>query len=84
MADKEQLDHYAAELAQRLDGLITWAIENWPHKNFPLMQSDFAESRKEFSKIIGPKLDEGDIAASTALPATDTRQYVDVNPTPWP
>jgi hypothetical protein len=83
MASKEQLDQYAAELIARFDDLTKWAIENWPRQDFPLMHSDFAESRREFSKIAGPKLGEGE-PQTTAAPAEQDRQYRDMNPAPWP
>jgi hypothetical protein len=60
MASKEQCDRYAAELVARFDDLTRWAIANWPRADFPLMQSDFSEARKEISRIIGPKLGDGD------------------------
>lgn len=83
MANKEQLDQYAEELVQRFDELTRWAIENWPHRNLPLMQSDFAESRREIAKIVGPRLGEGDPDAPPSSPEPD-RQYFDMNPAPWP
>jgi hypothetical protein len=82
MARKEDLDRYAAEVAQRFEDLIDWAMENWPNKNFPLMQSDFAQSRKEIAAILGDKLGEGDM---DPLPCDDgSHQYIDMNPAPWP
>ncbi|HYD82357.1 MAG TPA: hypothetical protein VEC06_21345 [Paucimonas sp.] len=82
MASKEQFDRYASELVQRFDDLTRWAIANWPRGDFPLMQSDFSAARKEISLIIGPKLGDGE--ASAESPVRDNRQYVDVNPAPWP
>jgi hypothetical protein len=84
MDDKERYDQYAAELAQRFEDLIKWAIENWPNKNFSLMQSDFEQSRKEIGQILGPKLSEGE--ASPPAPATgkDDPPFIDMNPAPWP
>lgn len=81
MASKEQLDRYAEELVRRFDELTRWAIENWPNRDFPLMQSDFAESRRELSNIVGPKLGEGN---PDTPPQDDQREYIDQNPTPWP
>jgi len=87
MASKEELDHYAGELVRRFDELTRWAMTNWPRPEYPLMQSDFADSRKEISRIIGPKLGDPD----PPLPADGAnanggaqRQYYDVNPAPWP
>ena len=84
MASKEQLDQYAAELVRRFDELTKWAIENWPNHDFPLMHSDFAESRRELSNIVGPKLGEGTPELPAEPSADNQRQYIDTNPTPWP
>lgn len=87
MASKEECDRYAAELTQRFEELTRWAIANWPKKEFPLLQSDFSESRREISEIAGSKLGEGGEGetGSTApgIPASAT-QFRDVNPMPWP
>lgn len=82
MATKRECDLYAAELNDRFDALIRWAIGNWPNKTFPLLMSDFAASRREIGTIIGPKLGDGDpeIVTSGSPPA----HYVSVAPMPWP
>ena len=84
MASKDKYDRYAAELTQRFEELTKWAITNWPKKEFPLFESDFADSRREIGKIVGPKLGEGDSASSEPAILTETEQYRDVNPMPWP
>jgi hypothetical protein len=84
MASKEQLDRYASELVTRFEDLTRWAITNWPRSEFPLMQSDFANARKEISRIIGPKLGDGDAQSSLSRHEPENRQYVDMNPAPWP
>lgn len=84
MNNKEQLDQYATELVRRFEDLTKWAIENWPHRDFPLMQSDFTESRREISRIVGPKLGEGDPDAPPSPTSGEDRQYIDMNPAPWP
>ncbi|RJG00360.1 hypothetical protein [Noviherbaspirillum sedimenti] len=76
-------DEYASELARRFEEFTHWAIASWPQKNYPLMQSDFAEARREISVILGRKLQEGQ--TSIAAPsAQESAQYIDVNPAPWP
>lgn len=84
MASKEQLDRYASELVTRFEDFTRWAINNWPRSDFPLMQSDFTESRKEISRIIGPKLGDGDAQASPTKRESTNRQYIGMNPAPWP
>ena len=85
MASKEQLDRYAADLVARFEDLTRWAIANWPRDDFPLMQSDFKEARREISLIIGPKLGDPDPpAAHEPQRGPDNRQYADMNPAPWP
>lgn len=83
MASKEECDQYAAELTRRFDEYVRWAIANWPKPEFPLLSSDFKESRREISLIAGPKLgdsEEQDSAASSR----NSKQFRDMNPMPWP
>jgi hypothetical protein len=86
MASKEECDQYAAELTRRFDELVKWALTNWPRPDFPLLSSDFTETRREISQIVGPKL--GDSVDDDSLPrpafGSDDRQFRDVNPMPWP
>lgn len=84
MATKVECDKYAAELAQRFEELTMWAIEKWPKPEFPLLQSDFSESRKEIGQILGPKLGEGSEGGTTSPGNDEPNQYVDMNPMPWP
>ena len=84
MASKEDCDRYAAELTQRFEELTRWAIANWPKKDFPLLSSDFSESRREIGGIVGSKL--GDASDDDVAPdrRRGSGQYVDMNPMPWP
>jgi hypothetical protein len=86
MASKEECDQYAVELTRRFDALVTWALSNWPKQEFPLLSSDFSESRREISQIVGPKLGDGDESGPERQPAFggEDRQFRDVNPMPWP
>jgi len=88
MSDKETRDRFAKEMMRRFDELTAWAVENWPVKSFPLMQSDFVESGKEISEILGSKLardeDAGDDNASSVTKSELEPQYVSVTPMPWP
>lgn len=89
MASKEQCDRYAEELAQRFEDFTKWAVAHWPREDFPLLQSDFNQSRRELGQIIGAKLGDGDDGSDEALPQTphgrsDAGQYRDMNPMPWP
>lgn len=94
MASKAEHDRYAQELNHRFEDFTRWAIVNWPDKRFPLVESDFRESRRELAQIAGPKLGEGEpgeveverpSAGNTApgIPV-DAKQFVDVTPAPWP
>lgn len=83
MASKTECDQYAAELTERFEALTKWAIANWPNKKFPLLPSDFKQSRREISDIIGPKLGEGDASAPESNTG-DGGQFRDMNPMPWP
>jgi hypothetical protein len=92
MAGKEECDRYAQELTRRFEEFTRWAIVNWPDRHFPLLESDFAASRREIAQIAGPKLGEveqqdADSAqqgnTAPGIPV-DARQYIDVTPAPWP
>jgi hypothetical protein len=87
MANKEQCDQYAAELVRRFEDMTKWAVANWPREDFPLLDSDFKQSRRELGYIVGEKLGDGDKNAD--LDGRDTGndgsgQYIDMNPMPWP
>lgn len=86
MASKAECDQYAVDLMKRFDELTQWAIEHWPRKDFPLLESDFNASRREIGEILGPKLGDGDDRQGESPPGKDTGQgqYVDMNPMPWP
>lgn len=86
MASKEECDQYAAELTRRFDEFVQWAFAHWPKPEFPLLPSDFAESRREISQIAGWKLGDADEHDELPRPAygNDDRQFRDVNPMPWP
>lgn len=84
MATKAECDKYAAELVQRYEDLTKWAIENWPKQEFPLLPSDFKESRKEIGQIVGPKLGDGGENVAAPARTNEPGQYIDMNPMPWP
>ncbi len=83
MASKAECDRYAAELSQRFEDLTKWAVANWPNKEFPLLLSDFSESRREIGQVLGPKLGDGEGTHLVPAGGVDT-QYRGVNPMPWP
>jgi hypothetical protein len=84
MRNKEQCDKFASEMAQRFEDFIKWTIENWPNRDYPLLPSDFSESRKEIGHVLGVKLNEGQTSTSASPSAEDSAQYINVNPAPWP
>ncbi len=84
MADKEQCDRFANELAHRFEDLVKWATENWPDKNIPLMSADFSESRKEIGQILGPRLSESRTDFPESPSEDSSAQYVQTTPAPWP
>ncbi len=83
MADLQDDNLYADELVRRFEEFTGWAIANWPHKNYPLLESDFAEARREISVILGSRLQEGQSSPSAGLRPGEP-QYIDTNPMPWP
>jgi hypothetical protein len=83
VANTEDNAKYADEVVRRFEEFTSWAIANWPQKNYPLMPSDFAESRREISVILGRRLQEGEDSAAPT-PEQGGPQYTDVTPAPWP
>jgi hypothetical protein len=84
MASKHECDQYAAELNARFEQLTKWAIENWPKREFPLLSSDFIQSRREISEIVGPKLGDCCDQETSSHKDGDTARVVMMNPMPWP
>ncbi|HVL75232.1 MAG TPA: hypothetical protein VM406_04390 [Noviherbaspirillum sp.] len=92
MPSKERYDQYAIELNQRFDDLVQWAIANWPREDFPLMQSDFDQARRQIAEIAGPRLGEpgeqqdGKPVVPDPPGLDDGRkgEFRNLNPMPWP
>ena len=84
MASKEECDRYAAQVVQRYEEFTKWAIANWPRKDVPLIPSDFEQSRKELSEILGPQLGEGDATPPRPQGSPGGGPFRDVTPMPWP
>ena len=82
MATKDECDQFATEALNRFEDFTSWALANWPNKSFPLMVSDFSESRRELSLVLGEKLDQGQTRDD--LPKDDKPDYIDTKPMPWP
>lgn len=83
MRHQERADKFASEMTQRFEEFVRWTIENWPNPDFPLVDSDFAASRKEVQHILGIKLSQSQ-QSEAGPPASETVQYVNMNPAPWP
>lgn len=83
MADKETAQ-FEAEMKQRFEALMTWAIENWPDRKHPLSRSDFDKARREIARLAegGPNI--GERNAEIPEPSENGPQYVNSNPAPWP
>ena len=84
MTTNDARAEFAAELKQKFEALVTWAIEQSPDKTSPLERSDFDTARKEITLIAEGKSDVGDRNAEVPEPSEDGPQYVNVNPAPWP
>ncbi len=81
MASKQECDKFASELERRFQELMEWAIGNFPNKGEPLSASDFADARKEISKICAKA---GQPWKSAPEPSEGGPQYRSLNPAPWP
>lgn len=88
MANNQDCDQYATQLARRFEDFTKWAIENWPVKDVPLIDSDFSESRRELQHILGERLHEADVSENPSSEMQSKNdgsiQYVNSNPAPWP
>jgi hypothetical protein len=82
MSTKDDYDQFAADMVRRFEDFTTWAKENWPDKQSPLLDSDFASMRKEVAEMVGPRL--GEAYGSVQPGPPDDTQYVSVTPMPWP
>lgn len=82
MADRNECDVYAEEVARRFDEFVQWARENWPVPASPLLDSDFNESRRELRAILGERLTQAQEIPPE--PSAGGPQYVPLNPAPWP
>jgi len=84
MTTKEKYDQYATELNRRFEEMMTWAIQYWPKKHFPLLPSDFNASRREIGQIIGPKLGDSNSENMTMNDGENQTPFIDTKPMPWP
>lgn len=87
MGSKVEYDQYAVDVAKRFEEFVQWTIARWPNREFPLLESDFEQCRHELAEILGPKLGDGnekDDRSSGTVNESNTAQYVDMNPMPWP
>lgn len=84
MASEHDTAHFAAELTQRLDALIEWAIQHWPEKNQPLTAQDFLATQREIALLLGARLHAQPPSNAGPAPADGGAQYVNVAPAPWP
>ncbi|HEY4541723.1 MAG TPA: hypothetical protein VIG66_05040 [Noviherbaspirillum sp.] len=86
--EKAEYDRYAAELNERFESFVEWAMNNWPRPNYPLMPSDFDAARRVVAEIAGPKLGEPDAAKDVpdppGLQPERKSPFRDTNPMPWP
>lgn len=83
MPTKDEYDLFAAEMVRKFEDFTTWAKENWPDRQSPLTDSDFASMRKQVAEMVGPRLGTGE-AKPDGPGAGDDAQYVNVTPMPWP
>ncbi|HEY6774671.1 MAG TPA: hypothetical protein VI140_11915 [Oxalicibacterium sp.] len=75
---------FEAEMQQRFEALVTWALENWPDKTHPLAHSDFDKVRKDLATLAEGDADIGERNAEIPEPSENGPQYVNSNPAPWP
>lgn len=75
---------FEAEMKQRFETLVAWALENWPDKTHPLSHSDFDKIRKDLATLAEGGANIGERNAEIPEPSENGPQYVNSNPAPWP
>ena len=75
---------FEAEMKQRFEALVAWALENWPDKTRSLTHADFDKIRQELMHLTEGGTDIGERNAEIPEPSENGPQYVNSNPAPWP
>lgn len=75
---------FEAEMKQRFEALVAWALENWPDKTRSLTHADFDKIRQELMRLTEGGTDIGERNAEIPEPSENGPQYVNSNPAPWP
>ena len=81
MSDQNDKEQFAADLEQRFQDLMQWAVSNWPDAERPISLADFEEAQKAVQALTRRVCHPGGEALS---PAEGGAQFVNVAPTPWP
>lgn len=81
---REASARFGADLKQRFEEMVTWAIDNQPQAQRPLSRADFDTARQQIGQIAEGRSDIGERNAAVPEPSENGPQYVNVNPAPWP
>lgn len=90
MSQADRYEAFAAQAMRRHEEFIMWMVEHWPKTGETLSVADFNLSKRELANLLGSRLDIGESdatlpsGASTAVPDSDSEQYLPVTPAPWP
>jgi hypothetical protein len=81
MADQNPKEQFAADLAQRFQDVMQWAVTSWPDAQHPISLADFEDVRKAVQAIAQRSLHP---SGEALAPDEGGAQFVGVSPTPWP
>lgn len=81
MSDQTDKEQFAADLEQRFQDLMQWAVSSWPDAERPISLADFEDAQKAVHAIARRVRYPGGEALS---PSEGGAQFVNVAPTPWP
>lgn len=81
MSDQTDKEQFAADLEQRFQDLMQWAVTSWPDRDRPVSLADFEDVRKAVhaisQRVRHPK-------GEALAPSEGGAQFVSVAPAPWP
>ena len=81
MSDQDQKEQFAADLEQRFQDAMQWAVTNWPDAEHPISLGDFVDVQTAVQAIAHRvRHPSGEALA----PSEGGAQFVSVDPTPWP
>ena len=81
MTDQNEKERFAADLEQRFQDVMQWALTTWPDPEHPIAPGDFEDVHKAVQAIAHRvRHPSGEALA----PSEGGAQFVSIVPAPWP